>query len=351
MALFEIKDVDKQYYEKKIKDFLPENIIDIHTHVYRKYESREAQEDIKRTVTWPSLVAAENPAEDLQETYSLMFPGKKVTPLIFAAVDPKEAINTMNTYIRECSEKHHIPSLYFARPEESTEELRENIESGGFLGVKVYLNFSPAYIPGDEIRIFDFLPPHQLKVLDELGCIVMLHIPRSGRLRDPVNIAQILEIEEKYQNLQLILAHIGRAYCREDVGDALNILSKTKNLVFDFAASTNEWVFARTIEAVGPKRILFGSDLPIVRMRMRRICEKGTYINIVPKGLYGDVSGDKNMREVDGEKADALTFFMYEEINAFRKAAEETGLSKSDIEDVFYNNSRKIIENTGFTFK
>jgi len=57
------------------------------------------------------------------------------------------------------------------------------------------------------------------------------------------------------------------------------------------------------------------------------------------------------MREVDGEKADALTFFMYEEINAFRKAAEETGLSKSDIEDVFYNNSRKIIENTGFTFK
>jgi len=351
MALFEIKDIDKQYYENKIKNFLPENIIDIHTHVYRKFESGQALQQEKRTVTWPSLVAAENPLEDLQETYSLMFPGKKVTPLIFATVDPKEAMDAMNDYISDCSEKNNIPSLYFARPEESAEELRKNIESGGFLGVKVYLNFSPAYVPGDEIRIFDFLPRRQLKALDDLGCIVMLHIPRSGRLKDPVNIAQILEIEEQYQNLQLILAHIGRAYCKEDVGDALNILSKTKNLVFDFAANTNDWVFTRTIEAVGPKRILFGSDLPIVRMRMRRICENGTYINIVPKGFYGDVSADKNMREVTGEEADALSFFMYEEINAFRKAAEETGLSKNDIEDVFYNNSRKIIEKAGFTFK
>ena len=32
--------------------------------------------------------------------------------------------------------------------------------------------------------------------------------------------------------------------------------------VFDFSANTNSWVFARTIEAMGPKRLLFGSDLP-----------------------------------------------------------------------------------------
>ena len=39
--------------------------------------------------------------------------------------------------------------------------------------------------------------------------------------------------------------------------------------------------------------------MPILRMRARRICENGIYVNLVPKGLYGDVSGDIHMREVD----------------------------------------------------
>jgi len=37
-------------------------------------------------------------------------------------------------------------------------------------------------------------------------------------------------------------------------------------------------------------------------------------------------------------------FFMYEIIDAFRQAAERTGLSPADIEDVFYNNARNLIE-------
>ena len=29
-----------------------------------------------------------------------------------------------------------------------------------------------------------------------MGAIVMLHIPRNGRLKDPVNLAQIMEIKQ-----------------------------------------------------------------------------------------------------------------------------------------------------------
>ena len=172
----------------------------------------------------------------------------------------------------------------------------------------------------------------------------MLHIPRDARLRDPVNLAQILEIESRYPGIQVILAHVGRAYCNEDVGNAFDVLKDTERLVVDFSANTNGWVFEQLIRALGPKRVLFGSDLPILRMRMRRICENGIYINLVPKGLYGDVSGDPNMREVSGGEAAGLTLFMYEELLAFRQAAENTGLSPADLEDVFYNNSVDVIE-------
>ncbi|GAH80086.1 unnamed protein product, partial [marine sediment metagenome] len=49
------------------------------------------------------------------------------------------------------------------------------------------------------------------------------------------------------------------------------------------------------------------------------------------------------MREVEGPEADKLTFFMYEELLAFKQVAERTGLNRSDLEDIFYNNSKLLI--------
>ncbi|MBT3274765.1 MAG: amidohydrolase family protein [Spirochaetales bacterium] len=348
--LFEIKDIDRKCYEQEFKNRLPAKMIDCHTHVWTHSRKDEGEKTDQRLVTWPARVVAVNPIEDLQETYRLMFPDMQVTPLIFSGVTPIDMIEELNACSLDAAQKANVPSLLYVHPSWSPELLAERLISDKRQGIKVYLNNAPSYLPGDEVRIYDFLPPAHLEVVDRLGLIVMLHIPRSKRLRDPVNIAQILEIEKKYKDLHLILAHVGRAYCNEDVADSLEILSKTERLVFDLSANTNAWVFARTIEALGPKRLLFGSDLGITRMRMRRICEDGIYINVVPKGLYGDVSADKNMRETEGADADSLTFFLYEEIKSILGAADETGLSDSDLEDIFYNNARAFIEASGYTF-
>ncbi|MBE3064471.1 MAG: hypothetical protein IMZ69_05580, partial [Spirochaetes bacterium] len=133
------------------------------------------------------------------------------------------------------------------------------------------------------------------------------------------------------------------AYCDEDVGDAFEVLKSTKNMVFDFTANTNGWVFEQTIRAFGPERCLFGSDLPITRMRMRRICENGTYVNLVPRGLYGDVSGDTNMREVDPLQSEKLTFFMYEEILAIRQACERAGVDRRGVESIFHGTAKRVL--------
>ncbi|MCU6709071.1 amidohydrolase [Paenibacillus sp. J5C_2022] len=343
-ALFEMKEVDKIFYEEKLKDFLPDRMIDIHTHVWLDHIRLESTGAPVRAVTWPSLVARDNSIADLFKTYEAMFPGKEVTPLIFSQVSLQYDIAAGNEYIRSCAEQYKLPSLMVTRPQQSAADFEEGIDRGGFLGCKVYLNFADPYIPEKEIRIYDFLPPHQLEVLNRRGWMVMLHIPRDGRLKDPVNLAQMLEIERKYPAVKLIIAHVGRAYCPEDVGDAFDLLAETRNMVFDFSANTNSHVFRELIKAVGPKRILFGSDLPIVKMRMKRYCENGRYVNVVPKGLYGDVSGDPNMREVEGREAEELSFFMYEEIDAFRVAAEAEGLTKRDVEDIFYSNAKALID-------
>ncbi len=346
MSLFQVTEYDREFYETRLKDFLPSKMFDIHCHIYLKaFRAPRIVDPNSRVVNWPEMVAIENPIEDLEETYRIMFPDKQVSSLTFASCSYRDDIDANNDYVRDAAaSRDTLFGLYYSRPTQSAADVERAVIAGGFLGLKSYLDLAPSYLPGDEIRIFDFFPHHQLEVAEQHGWIVMLHIPRSKRLRDGVNLAQIREIKKRYPHIRLIIAHVGRAYCPEDVGDAFEVLADCEDLLFDFCANCCEPVFEKLIRAVGPNRILFGSDMPILRMRTRRICENGTYINLIPPGLYGDPSQDPHLREVSAEEAKSITFLMYEEIDAMRRAAETCGLSSSDIEKMFYGNARALID-------
>jgi predicted TIM-barrel fold metal-dependent hydrolase len=348
-SLVDIRDVDRRFYESRLQDWLPDEIIDIHTHVWRDADYRPGvpPRGQERAVTWPQRVARDNPIEDLLETYRLMLPGKRVTPLIFPMIPQEDNLEQVNAYVAECSRRTGAPALVFSDPAWSVAQLEESVLGGGYVGAKSYLSLAPACIPAGEICIFDFFPRRHLEVHDRHGWIVMLHVPRDGRLKDPLNLAQLLEIERDYPNLRLIVAHVGRAYCDADVGNAFEILAETRRMHFDISANTNDAVFEQLLRCVGPKRVLFGSDMPILRMRMRRITRMGRYVNLVPKGLYGDVSDDKNMAEVEGPEAEALSLFLYEELDAFRRAAERVGLTDADVADVFLHNAHRLISGAG----
>lgn len=332
-----VTDYDKLIYEEYLRDFLPDKMIDIHVHLWTDGMEREGSESRKGMVDWTKLVAPDCTIEDLLHSYTQMFPGKSMKPVLMGW--PSCDLQKTNSYALKCAKEHDLPVFYCTNWDTPAEEIRKAITEDGFCGIKPYLNNSPSYIPASEVRIFDFLPHEHLKVCDELGAKVMLHIPRSQRLRDPVNLAQMLEIEEKYTNAKVIIAHIGRAYCPEDFGDAFERLAKTKNLFFDFTANTLDRAMVEIIKAVGPDRVMFGSDMPITKMRMYRIVEDGRYINVVPRGMYGDVSYDKNMRETDETK---LTTFMYEELLAFRRCAEELHLTKDEVQNIMGANGAKL---------
>lgn len=338
--ILSVKPIDRDYYNAIIKNFIPDTIIDDHAHVYLK--GFRISREIQRNATWPDRIAEDCSVEDLQATYRLLFPGKKVIPVIFGQPQVSYDLNRCNDYVEKVSRQYRYPALMLTHPEMAASALEAAIVKGGFHGSKVYLNYAPSYISDPEIRIFDFLPHHQLAVLNRHGWVVMLHLPRPGRLRDNVNLVQLLEIEEKYPQVKLIVAHVGRAYADDDVGDAFSRLSRTKNMVFDLSANVNGSVFAKLIDAVGPGRILYGTDLPVLRLRGARMVENGVYYNLVPKGLYANVAGEAHMRELEGAAAERLTFMIYEQIAAFKSAAENRGLSRQDIEDVFFNNAARL---------
>ncbi len=335
--MFQYTDYDKKVYETELKDFLPDEFIDCHVHVWE--EDFPFAGHHNGGSTWTDKVSTDMKPADLLESYRIMFPKQKVTPLVFGSCIHK--VEICNDYVRQNALKYGFPTLFRTSYDMSPDFLEQEVKKGGFLGIKPYLSFCPAYIPAKEIRIYDFLPEEQLEVADKNGWIVMLHIPRDLRLKDPVNLAQIMEIEEKYKNLKLIVAHIGRAYSKEDIGDAFDLLKNTKNLVFDFTANVCDDAIKACLEAVGSKRLLFGTDLPIAYMRMYRIVENGVYYNVVPRGLYGDVSGEPHMRETDESD---VTMMIYEQIRALKRVATDMKLSDAQVEDIMFLNAKKLIE-------
>lgn len=340
--LLEVKDVDRRFYQDHLADFLPARLMDIHTHIWLKSFRMEMPAEA-RGQTWPRRVAEENSIEDLLETYRLLLPQQQVTPLVFGWPERDVNLEQTNAYASESAHHFSLPCLLVANPEWTAEEVTLRVQSGGFLGLKPYLNWAPLHIPIGEIQIYDFLPHAHLEAADRNGWVVILHIPRPARLKDPLNLRQMLEIEQRYPNIKLVIAHIGRAYCTEDIGDAFQVLSASRRMFFDFSANTNTEVIAEALRTFSPQRVLFGSDLPIVRMRMRRICENGIYVNLVPPGLYGDVSGDPHMREVSSLEGEKLSFFLYESLYAFRQAVETCGLSATDVKDVLFNNGARLV--------
>ena len=321
MALLDVKPYDKQYYEEILKPFLPEKFIDCHTHVWLM--EHDPHKTLRSgTQNWPGLVAKENSIEDLNETNRLLFPDNKVISVLYGDCAVSIDRKAVNSYVAEKAIDNGYPALYLCHPDTPAEELERIIlENPVFKGIKVYLQFAPAYLPADEIRIYDFLTKEHLAVCDKHGWVVQLHIARPKRLADPVNYIQLLEIEQNYPNLQLIVAHLGRAYANEDVGDALDYLKNTEKTVWDFTANTNDWVMEQVLQRFGSDRFIYGSDFPIFRMKSRRTVENGVYINEIPQGQFPieAIRGDSHMREIPYPEAEKITLPKHLELSEHSK--------------------------------
>lgn len=343
MSLLNVKPYDKYFYEEHLKNFLPDTFIDCHTHIWLDEQNHFAEDNAKRSCAWPGMVAREHPVEDLNETNRLLFPEKQVISVLYGNTTVTIDLKWNNNYVAESANKYNFPALYISHPSQSAESVeRAVLANPCFKGLKVYLEFAPSYIPNHEIRIYDFLPHEHLALADKHGWVVQLHIARPKRLADPVNYVQLLEIEQKYPNIKLIVAHLGRAYANEDLGNALDYLKNSERTIWDFTANTNQFVMEKVLDQYGSDRFIYGTDFPIFRMKARRTVENGFYINEIPTGSLGDVSADPHMREIPYPEADKITFFIYEEILACKKACETLGLGKDDVKKIFYENSARI---------
>jgi predicted TIM-barrel fold metal-dependent hydrolase len=338
--------VDSNIYQNELHDFLPEKIFDCHAHIWLD-RHRGNDEFPMRSAQWVSDLTIEYPYEQLKKDMEELLPGKKVEGLFFGYVDPDIDVFSNNRYVGEMAAKHGFHALAVSRPDWTKEETKIIVKRNHFLGLKPYINFVSPKIKTEDIKIFDMVSPDQFEAANEGRYIIVMHLPRPGRIADKENLNQLMTIEKEFPNVKLIVAHIGRAFTVENLGSALDVLQNTNNMLFDFSGNTSAEVISRAINTFGSERILYGSDLPLTRMRMKRIFENGKYINLVEKDLYPAIKNDKSTREVSREEAKGFTLYLYESLLAFKNAAGLMKLTRGQIENIMYRTGRSLVDAAG----
>lgn len=327
-----LRALDESIYQTEIAPWLPPQIIDAHVHVSLREHFGPVSPQ-RYSKIWALEVGIDQPWETLRETYRCLFPDKSVWSLAFGGVYHEIDLERENRYVLQGLDSHSR-ALYVIRPEWDPKLLEAALASG-FAGAKPYPDLAPGGI--EDVSIYEFLPEKHLEVLNRHSAVLMLHISRPGRIGDPRNVDEIREINDRYPNVKIILAHVGRAYCLPTAEKGLPALADRPDIYVDISANLNADVFAYALETLGIDRVLFGSDLPITGMRGVREHVGERYIN------FTDAPYSWNTRRKSPEEEARYTFFLYEELRALISAVRRLGLGKEAIGRVMYTNAARLL--------
>lgn len=273
-----------------------------------------------------------------------VFPGRDVTCLAFGNPSLDYDLEASNASLQAEAFKRGWHSLAVLRPQWSAEQVDALLSKPGVVGAKVYY----ALISDDkttrdkhlDASIFEFMPPHQLDVLNARRSWLTLHVPKADRLGHPDNIREIRELRERWPDVTVVIAHLGRCYTLELAQEALPQLADEAGLYFDNSAVLNPAVHRYALERLGPRRILYGTDNPIFYMRGRRQWHGRSYVNRTSYPFHFNTQ-----REAPEIEAN-YTLFMYEALRGIKTAATDLQLSREEIDMVFRTNAERLLLRT-----
>ena len=281
--VWDYTDVDRAFWRRHLEDWLPPRIIDAHIHVIDPATRLEPMTEEMRRQYWVNEVDEPIDAENAERCIAVTFNKRQVKCLAFGTVSLDFDIEACNEYVRVESLERGWLSLVVVRPQWTARKIADELSKPGVIGIKPYYSLigrnrstRDAYLEAD---IFDFLPHHILEVLNDRHAWVTLHVPKADRLGHPSNISQIREIRRRYPEIVLIIAHLGRCYTEPHAMESIPQLADDPGLYFDICAVLNPAVHRIALEQIGPERLLYGTDNPVVYMRGRRQWQGRTYIN------------------------------------------------------------------------
>jgi uncharacterized protein len=325
------------FYREEISPILPPEVLDFHTHTWVsenwKFKPWETEKDGGKY-----MVTEENyPPERLLSDGQKCFPDKSYKAVVFGYPTPAADLDKDRLYVAAAAEAHrNLYPLVLAGKVLNIpkDQIRKQLRSGGFWGYKVFLNWL-----GDgyaDIGIEDMISENEMSLAQELRLIVMLHVPRAGRLADPEIQQGVQHLSKEYPNAQIVLAHCGRCYLPSEMTRAIDSIKHLANVSMDTSMVMDPLAVQIAMETIGPERLLYASDFPVAAMKGRRVRVMDHWVDVVldeyPESAYRAQSSSIR-----------ATYMAVEIAVAIRDAAERVGISDSQRDGIFHDNGMKLL--------
>ena len=330
------KTIDMPFYNGSIGPRLPESILDFHAHVWHPSHFTIDPWETNKKGSKYMVTSTTYDFDSLLRDATRIFPGKTYKAVCFGNPTPAVDPVITNDYIGKgaASRPAMFPLMIAGKGLFSGEEIEKTIIEGRFLGYKVFLNWY-----GDDygdVTIEDMLSPVEMKIADRYRLIVLLHVPRSDRLTNPVVQRGIQKLSNDYPNAQIILAHCGRCYLPDQMKSAAPSIKNLSNVSLDSSMVMDPTALEILLDNIDSKRLLFATDFPVPAMRGRRVYVMDHWVDLVLEGYSESVYRvqSDNMR---------ASFMVYEIVLALLRAAERIKLREKEIQALFHDNGMEII--------
>jgi predicted TIM-barrel fold metal-dependent hydrolase len=320
--------VDLSLYYEHLVDFLPETIVDAHVHMWKPDSLKEPIAPERHSDTMLEVVDGFT-AQDLHYVYENLLPEKRVRAVCFGLAAFEADACNVNALV--ASQTQNVAArLLIPPPGASSDELKQAARKGGFAGLKPYPERAEKWAGArNEVEIEDFVTEAQWQAAHECGLVILLHLPRTGGIGDPVNAEALDRLLGHYAGARVILAHLGLAPSAEELSTRLQQLRHHRNLFVDTALVCDGESVAIALETMGPSRVLFGTDLPFALVRGRRVYREGRKQLLTWESYrFGLATGER------------YSHLMYESLKAIKEAALEVRLTKSEVSAIFNDNAR-----------
>ena len=324
------QDRNRALWEEELEEFVPAKVLDFHVHLFN-----EATLPRGTTFSCAGHPIRHYDIDDLRTDLAETYPGRETLAVCFGTPHAEYDRSENNRYVASVCDGRRFHALRLLDPSENAHAVRRDVEEHGFLGFKPYLNYVPK-ADRNQVEITEMLPDHLMRIADELGLIVMLHIPRRLRLADPLNQRQLPALCRRFPRAKIVLAHIGRAYYLRNVVGHLDNLVDLPNLFVDISMLNNWEVLEHTFRVFGRDRLLFATDTPIAMAPGKSVEINDQYTYVTPVPWHLSISDDHGKL--------VFTSFLYEQLRAMKKAIARLELGRDFAEAVFYKNGLSLLE-------
>ena len=314
---------DQDIWTNELEDFVPDQIFDMHTHLWNKKHIGDNAD--KRT-----RARMEVDFQGLENLSARLFPGRQIHFLVLGTPIRDMDIDGHNMWIAaQVARDRTSHASMVVTPHMSPKDVENQVKKHNFLGLKPYRVFAQDMT---NAGINDYLPERLIEVADHLGLAITLHLSKKTGVADSDNLNDLKKYTSRYPNVQWILAHCARAFNSFMLEKSIHILKNLPNIWYDTSAVNDLYAHWLLLKYEDRKRVMFGSD------NAGTGCMRGKYIT------YGRAwtcyEGKKCLEHCDPTP----TLVIYEQLKVQRQAADMLGLSSSEVKDLFSKNSKRLIE-------